>query len=133
MLRMTKKPVVFFLIFSFLLLDFSMQAAKAQMINSETALELSRQEESRARVSAFLSRQDVQQGMIDQGVDPEEAQKRIASLSDREVMNLAEIIDKLPAGGDGVGAVVGAIFFIFVILLVTDILGFTNIFPFVNR
>jgi hypothetical protein len=130
---MTKKPIVFFIIFSFLLLDFSVQTAKAQMITLETALEDARQEDSRTRIAAFLSRQDVQQTMVEQGVDPEEAAKRIAALSNREAMNLAKIIDQLPAGGDGFGSLIGAFVLVFFVLLITDILGYTKIFPFVNR
>ena len=100
MVPVMRRLVIFFLIFSFLLLDSSMQVAKAQMITTETAFELIKQEDSRVRVSAFLNRQDVQQVLVEQGVGVEEAQKRIASLSDSEVTNLAEIIEQLPAGGD---------------------------------
>ena len=40
---------------------------------------------------------------------------------------LAARIDQLPAGGD---SVLGVLLVVFVILLITDILGFTRIFPF---
>jgi len=55
---------------------------------------------------------------------------RVAALSDDEAARLASRIDQLPAGGDGVGAVVGALLLVFIILLFTDILGFTHVFPF---
>ena len=133
MLRKTKKAIIFFLIFSFMLFDFSIQTAKAQIIDSEAAFAIAKHEESRARISAFLNRQDVQRAMVQHGVNPEEAQKRVSTLSDQEVEKVAREIEKLPAGGDGIGAIVGAAVFIFVVLLITDLLGLTHVFSFVNR
>jgi hypothetical protein len=70
---------------------------------------------------------------VDWGISPEEAKKRIDSLTDEEIENIASRIDRLPAGGDGLGAIVGAALLIFIILLITDILGFTDVFPFVKK
>jgi hypothetical protein len=84
-------------------------------------------------VAAFIERQDVQQIMARQGVDVQEAQERLQALSDRELLAIANQLEKLPAGGDGFGAVIGGVIFIFIVLLITDILGFTHVFPFVNR
>jgi hypothetical protein len=133
MLLKTKKAIIFFLIFSFMLFEFSIQTAKGEIIASETAFAIAKHEDSRARISAFLNRQDVQKAMIQHGVNPEEAQKRVSGLSDEEVLKVAREIEQLPAGGDGVGAIVGAAVFIFVVLLITDLLGLTHVFPFVNR
>lgn len=121
------------LIFPFLLFNFTVQAAKAEMIGTETAVSLAKKENSRARVIAFLERKDVQQTMEQQGVDVAEAKKRVNALSDAELMQIAQKIDQLPAGGDGVSAVVGAVLIIFLVLLITDLLGLTHVFPFVNR
>jgi len=127
------KPVSFFLIFSFLILDFSVQTAKAQMIGTNTVIAVQKQEANRERVTAFLGRGDVQQVMVQHGVDAAEAQKRVASLSDSELTKISKAMEQLPAGGDGVGAVIGAVVFIFVILLITDLLGLTHVFPFVTH
>ena len=86
---------------------------------------------SRERVVAFLERADVQLQMESMGVSPQDVKARVAALSDAEVTSLAGKIDNLPAGGDaGVGAVLGLILVVFIILLLTDILGLTKIFPF---
>ena len=63
-------------------------------------------------------------------MNPADVSARIATLSDDEAAQLADRIDTLPAGGDGVGAVIGALVLVFIILLITDILGFTHVFPF---
>jgi len=133
MMQKMIKPVSFFLIFSFLILDFSVQTAKAQMIGTNTVIAAQKQEANRERVTAFLGRGDVQQVMVQHGVDAAEAQKRVASLSDSELTKISKAMEQLPAGGDGVGAIIGAAVFIFVVLLITDLLGLTHVFPFVTH
>jgi hypothetical protein len=127
------KSISFFLIFSFLLLDFTVQKAKAEMIDTATIVTMAKQENDRARVMAFLDRQDVQLAMEQQGVVADEARQRVAALSDSEIMQIARAMDQLPAGGDGIGVVIGAAVLIFVILLITDIAGLTHVFSFVNH
>jgi hypothetical protein len=133
MKRRFMKSISFFLIFSFLLLDFSVQKAKAEMIDTGTIVTMAQQENARARVMSFLDRQDVQQAMEQQGVAAEEAGQRVATLSDAELMQIARAMDQLPAGGDGFGTVIGAAVLIFIILLITDIAGLTHVFSFVNH
>jgi len=127
------KSISFFLIFSFLLLDFSVQKAKAEMIDTGTIVTMAKQENARARVMSFLDRQDVQQAMEQQGVAAEEARQRVVALADAELMQIAQAMDQLPAGGDGFGTVIGAAVLIFIILLITDIAGLTHVFSFVNH
>jgi len=127
------RPVGFLVLLSFLLFDVSVPAAQARMIGTDGVIAAQRGEQQREKVAAFLAREDVQKVMLQQGVDTTEAQLRVASLSDAEVAQLAGSIDSLPAGGDGLGTVIGAAVFIFIVLLVTDILGLTHVFPFVNH
>jgi|SRR5687768_11829617 hypothetical protein len=81
----------------------------------------------RERVRGFLDRADVQAQMQQLGVDPAAARARVDALTDDEAAQLAGHIDQLPAGADSFWGVLLAIF---VILLITDILGLTKIFPF---
>jgi hypothetical protein len=87
----------------------------------------------RARVIAFLERADVREQMVALGVDPAEAAARVQALSDAQVREIAGQLDQLPAGQSAIGIIVGAILLIFLVLLVTDLLGLTNVFPFVNH
>jgi len=77
-----------------------------------------------------LERAEVQQQLLAQGVSVEQAKARIAALSDAEAAQLAAQIDSLPAGGDVGGALISALLIIFIVLLITDILGVTKVFPF---
>jgi hypothetical protein len=60
------------------------------------------------------------------GIDPAEASARLSALSDEEVASLQTQMEQDNAGAD----IIGTIFTVFVILLVTDILCFTNVFSF---
>ena len=133
MIRYIAKPLSLFLIFSFMLLDFTAITAKAGLIGTEAVFNALQGEKSRSRITAFLDRQDVQKSFLEKGIAPLQAKKRVASLTDQEVSQICKALDQLPAGGDGAGAVVGAILLIFLILLLTDILGFTHVFPFVKH
>ncbi len=80
----------------------------------------------RDTVTSFLQRTDVQSALQSQGVKADDAITRVQSMSDAEVAQLAGRIEHAPAGGD----ILGLLFTVFVVLLVTDILGFTKVFPF---
>lgn len=81
----------------------------------------------RDKVRSFLDRTEVRSQMQALGVDADAALARVNALTDEEVQNLAGRIDQLPAGGD---SILGILFAIFIILLITDILGLTKVFPF---
>ena len=78
-------------------------------------------------IALILERAEVQEQLRARGVDPMEARARAAALTDAEAAQLVSNIDQLPAGGIGI---VGAIVLVFLVLLVTDILGYTKVFPF---
>lgn len=84
----------------------------------------------RARLGSFLDRADVRAALESRGVSAEEAKARVAALSDSEVESLEQKIDSLPAGSGGFETVLWIGFLVFLILLITDILGFTKVFPF---
>jgi len=106
--------------------------AHATMINTSEILKRSQHDLSKKSLNTFLDRSEVQKYLVASGVYPEDAKARVDSLTDEEIDNISSRIDQLPAGGDAIGAIVGAALIVFIILLVTDILGFTDVFPFVK-
>lgn len=110
-----------------------MPIARAGMIGTQQVVAAQGAAEDRARLDAALQRDDVRAQLQAFGVDPADARDRVASLSDAEVRLLAERAGELPAGSGALGAVIGATIFVFIVLLVTDILGFTDVFPFVTK
>lgn len=110
------------------------QPAWAALVETETLLAPSAAADSaRARLEILLARQDVQKALEAHGIDPMEARSRAASLSDAEILRIADRIPEMPAGGSALGVIVGASLVVFLVLLVTDIMGYTDVFPFVTR
>ncbi len=106
--------------------------AHAVMVSTDEVIHELAVEDGRARVRDFLARADVRQQMAALGVDAAEAEARIATLSDAEVQQIVDRLDRLPAGQSTAGVIVGAIVLVFLILLLTDIIGWTNVYPFVH-
>ena len=126
------KPVSVFLTILMLLISFPHHSVFAAMIDTETFLEVNRGQKARSYVNRMMVQTEVREALIAQGIDPLEAKARLDSLSDAEVIRLAEQIEHLPAGGNALGVLVGAALIVFIVLLITDILGYTNVFPFVS-
>jgi hypothetical protein len=132
MIRRGAKPVSVLLTILMLLVAVPYQSALAAMVGTESVLDVAQGQEARECLNGMLARQDVQTALLAQGIDPLEARARVDSLSDAEVVRLARQIEQLPSGGNAVGAIVGAAVIVFIVLLITDILGYTDIFPFVK-
>ncbi len=81
----------------------------------------------RDRVKSFLDRAEMRARMQALGVSPQAARDRVDALGDEEVAALADRLDKLPAGGSDLLTVA---LIVFLVLLLTDILGYTKVFPF---
>ncbi|BAV34841.1 hypothetical protein SCL_2564 [Sulfuricaulis limicola] len=128
-IRRLTKPVSHLVVLGLLALSLHLPAANAAMVGTETVVNAAQAQQNRERVLSTLNRADVQQQLVARGVDPAQVQARLDSLTDEEVQTLAAKMDQLPAGGDALGLLV----FIFVLLLITDILGFTNVYPFVKH
>ncbi|MFC2991565.1 PA2779 family protein [Halomonas tibetensis] len=101
-------------------------APGSDLITTQAALNAEHGQADRERIHEILARDDVRDQLIEQGVDLAEVEARVAALSDAEAAQMADQLEQLPAGA----SVIGALFAVFVILLVTDILGLTNVFPF---
>jgi hypothetical protein len=110
-----------------------LQTVCAAMVGTETVFTTAQTQTARETLIRFLEREDVEAVMTSQGINPLEAKARVDSLSDAEVMRIAKNMDQLPAGGDAFGAVVVTLLIVFLVLLFTDIAGYTNVFPFVKQ
>ena len=107
-----------------------MQSAQATLVTTEqvAATEGVRSANvQRDFVNATLARADVAAGLAERGVSVEQARARVAALTDDEVAVVAQTIETAPAGA---ADVLGVLVTIFIILLITDILGLTKVFPF---
>jgi hypothetical protein len=110
------------------LLGAQIAPVQAAMIGTTQVLAAEQNRLDRDRLASLLEREDLQRQLSALGVDVQDAKARVAGLTDAEVARISQQIDTLPAGGDALGVVV----LIFIILIITDALGVTDIFPFVH-
>ena len=132
-LRHMRKPIAYLVILALSAFTIISAPAHAVMINTAEILKQKQQDLTRERLHMILDRSEVRKHLVDWGVSPEEAKARVDSLTDQEIAKIAARIDQLPAGGDGLGVIVGAAVLIFLVLLITDLAGVTDIFPFIKK
>lgn len=131
-LRSRLKPISIMVTVLMLTLSLPYQTAMAALIGTEDLVSSQTAAEARAYISSVLAREDIQQLLMARGIDPIEAQARVDVLTDQEAIRMAETMEKLPAGGS-IAWIFGLAVLVFLVLLITDLLGYTNIFPFVKK
>jgi hypothetical protein len=97
--------------------------SQAAIVGTDAALAAAQ----RDRVANMLDRADVRAQLEAHGVRPADVKARVAALTDEEAAQLAGQLERLPAGGEGI---IGAILIVFLVLLITDLLGLTKVFSF---
>jgi len=100
----------------------------ASMLGTGPLIEAEQSAVDRDRLLAQLEREEVREQLQALGVQPEFAAERIARMTDAEIRMLSEQLDELPAGA----GLLGVALFIVLLLVITDALGITDIFPFVH-
>jgi hypothetical protein len=79
-----------------------------------------------------MARKDIQAAIVAHGIDADEAWARINSLSDDEIIRIADQIDQLPAGGGLAEFLLIIILVGFIVLVILDITGVTDVFTFIK-
>jgi hypothetical protein len=105
-------------------------AARAEMVTTDTAVSRYSTHADRGFLLSEIQKEEVRREIIAAGVDPAEAEARLRAMTDEEVAMLVRQIEDGSAGGDAFSTVIGALFTVFIILLLTDLLCLTNFFRF---
>ncbi|WP_319005194.1 PA2779 family protein [Leisingera sp. McT4-56] len=101
--------------------------AQAEMLSTGEVISRYAAHADRDFLLSELKKQEVHDELVARGVDPNEAETRLAALSNEEIASVIAQMESDTAGGNGV---VGALLTVFIILLVTDLLCLTKAFPF---
>jgi hypothetical protein len=101
---------------------------QAAMIGTDTLLQQQQSQYDREQLVQLLNRDEVQQQLQAMGVSLDAATQRVAQLTDSEVQQLNNHLTELPAGGDILGLAV----LVFLVFVLTDVIGATDIFPFIH-
>ena len=124
--NLTKKSVAIVLSAQLVLATQAVTIAEAEMLGTEAAINKYTALSNRAVLMDELQRDEVRAQIVSMGVDPAEAEARLSALSDAEVASILTQMENDSAGAD----ILGILFTVFVILLVTDLLCFTRFFNF---
>jgi len=100
--------------------------ARAEIVGTDAVIAKYGQNADRNYLMAELQTDEVRGKLIEAGVDPAEAEARLAALSNAEIRSMLAQFDADNAGGD----ILGALLTVFLILLVTDFLCLTHVFKF---
>ena len=102
--------------------------AQAAIITTDEAIQVQQNDINREYILSMLQKDELQKQLADYGLDAPLAAERVSHMSDAEIALLNERLNEMPAGE----GVVGAIVLIFVVFIITDALGATDLFPFVK-
>ncbi len=130
--RQTLKPVGLVLAIFMLMISGPVQSVNAALIGTETVLDRARGQQARAYLKQLLARDAIQKALVARGIDDGEARARIDSLSDAEAIKAADRFEQMPSGSGFFETLLIIVFLVFLILLITDIAGYTDVFPFVK-
>jgi len=106
----------------------SLSPAIAGMVGTGELLATEQSLADRDRLLAALDRDEVRNQLTALGVDPAQAAERVARMTDAEVVALNERLDEMPAGA----GILGVVALIFIVFVITDVIGATDIFPFIR-
>lgn len=126
LLNLSKKGVALVLSAQLVIATQSVTMAQAEMLGTEAAINKYTTLANRNALMDELQREDVRAEIIEMGIDPVEAEARLAALTDAEIATILTQMEDDSAGAD----IIGTLFTVFVILLVTDLLCFTRFFNF---
>lgn len=124
---MQKTNRLFALLLSLSILMLPLSSAQSAMIGNAHLFDEANHVD-RSALMQSLEREEVQTYLSQQGIDAEQVKLRVSQMTDQEIAQLNEHLSDLPAGGDALGIIL----FIFVVFIITDALGATDVFPFVH-
>ena len=126
MIHFLRRPIAVLL--SLLLALAPMIPAQAAMIGNEQVINQHQQGQTRDSLQQLLQQQSARQQLQALGVSPDLVKSRIDSLTDSELARINRHVDTLDAGGN----ILGILLVIFIVFVITDVIGATDIFPFIH-
>jgi len=126
MMNLLRRSTAIFL--SILLALMPLLPAQAAMIGNDQIVNQGLSHQTRDGLQQLFEQETAQQQLQEWGVNPDQIKGRIDSLTDAELARINQQVNDLQAGGD----VLGILLVIFLVFVITDIIGATDVFPFIN-
>ncbi|MBU0912874.1 MAG: PA2779 family protein [Gammaproteobacteria bacterium] len=109
------------------MLVLGMSQASAAVFSSEQVISNQQFNFNKQQVLSYVDSAEVQNKLIELGVSPADAKQRIANMTAEELNALNSQMNEMPAGG-----IVGVVVTVLVVVVVTDLMGLTDVYPFIN-
>ncbi len=116
------------LILSISLIIIPLGTAQAAMVSNDQIINKMHQAYDKQSLLQTIMRADVQEQLSDMGVNPADLESRINQMTYEEISQLNQQMAELPAGSD----VLGVLLIVFIVFVITDVIGATDIFPFIH-
>ena len=126
MMHFLRRPTAALL--SILLALMPMLPAQAAMIGNEQIVNQSLSVQTRDSLRQLFEQDTARQQLQAWGVSPDRINTRINSLTDAELARINQQVGDLNAGGN----ILGILLVIFIVFVITDVIGATDIFPFIH-
>lgn len=110
-----------------MILLFTPSQVTAGVYSSEQVIANQQHSYNKQQVLSFVDSAEVQTKLIELGVNPEDAKQRIAAMTTAELDALNNELNEMPAGG-----IVGVIITVLVVVAVLDLMGITDVYPFIR-
>lgn len=115
------------MVFLLLISGFLVSYAQAGLIPTNEMISVHGESYTQVDLQTALASEELKAQLQTMGVDVEQLNDRIASLTPSEIQQLNIELEQQPAGG-----IVGALVTIFIVFVVTDMLCATDVFTFVK-
>jgi len=116
------------LLLSFSLFFATIGQAQASIVSNSQLINQAQASNDKDDLRQIIRRADVQAQLLGMGVSTTDLDSRINQMTQDEVAQLNQQINQLPAGGGALGTIV----LIFLVFVITDVIGATDIFPFIH-
>ena len=113
---------------SLLLICTPFSQAQAAIITNAQLIDQVQHANDKGALLQTINRVELQEQLLVMGVSTAELESRINLMTQQEIAQLNQQINELPAGGD----VLGIILIVFIVFVITDVIGATDIFPFIH-
>ena len=117
------------ILLSITLMSMSFTSAQAAMISNDLVINQVQHSSARTELLQTINRADVKEQLLNLGVKAEDIESRVKLMTHEEIAQLNQQINELPAGGS---SLLGVLLIIFIVFVITDVIGATDIFPFIK-
>ncbi len=126
--KKTKQQVAVILSSLFLVSGLFVSTAQAAVVSSTDMLVEQHQFESKQSLKAFVDLDEVKSQLLELGVSADDVNARIDAMTADELAQLNATLQDAPAGA----GIVGVALTVFIVFVITDVIGATDIFPFIR-